>query len=60
MLGLKLDQLLVLAGVGVALVVLLLGLRVVLRLTRVVLRLGCVGIVIILVVIFVIMRAFGG
>lgn len=60
MLGLTFDQLLVLAGVGAALLVLLLGLRLILHLTRMVLRFGCLGIVIVLLVVFVGMRVFGG
>jgi hypothetical protein len=60
LLGLTPDQLFILAGVGVALVVLLFVLRALLRLTKVVLRLGCLGIVIIMVVIFVVMRGLGG
>ena len=60
MLGLTLDQLLILAGVGVALVVLLLILRALLKLTKVVLRFGCLGIVIVLVIVFVLMQVLGG
>jgi len=60
LLGLTLDQLFVLVGVAVALVALLLVLRALLRLTKVVLRLGCLGIVIILAVIFVVMQSPGG
>jgi len=59
-LGLTLDQLLILAGVGVALVVLLLILRALLKLTKVVLRFGCLGIVIVLVIVFVLMQVLGG
>lgn len=60
MLGLTLEQLLILAGVGVALVVLLLVLRALLRVTRQVLRFGCLGIVLVLAIVFVVMRALGG
>lgn len=60
MLGLTPDQLLILAGVGVALVVLLVMLRALLRLTKAVLRFGCLGIVIVLAIVFALMRGFGG
>lgn len=60
MLGLTFDQLLILAGVGVALVVLLLLLRALLKLTKSILRFGCLGVVIILAVIFIVMRGLGG
>jgi len=60
LLGLTLEQLLTLAGVGVGLFVLLLVLKAVLKATKVVLRLGCLGIVIILVVVFVVMQVIGG
>lgn len=60
MLGLTPDQLLILAGVGVALVVLLVVLRALLRLTKAVLRFGCLGIVIVLAIVFALMRGFGG
>lgn len=59
-LGLTVDQLLILAGVGVALVVLLLTLRALLKLTKAVLRFGCLGIVIVLAIVFVLMQVFGG
>lgn len=60
MLGLTLEQLLTLAGIAVALVVLLLVLRTLLRLTKAFLRFGCLGIVILLAVAFLLMRALGG
>ena len=60
MLGLNLEQLLILAGVGVALVILLWVLKAVLKATRVVLRFGCVAIAIILVILFVVMRVIPG
>jgi hypothetical protein len=60
MLGLTPDQLLILAGTGVALVVLLLVLRVLFRLTRTVLRVGCLGILIVMAVAFAAMQGFGG
>lgn len=60
MLGLAFNQLLILAVVGVALVVLLLGLRALLRLTKVVVRIGCVGIVILLAIGFFVLRGVGG
>ena len=58
-LGLTLEQLLILAGSGAALVVLLVVLRVLLRLTRKVLRLGCLGILIALAIIFAMMHGLG-
>jgi len=60
MLGLTLDQLLTLAGVAVGLVVLLLVFRTFLRMTKAVLRFGCLGVVIVLVIVFLLMRGFGG
>ena len=60
MLGLTFDQLLILVGVGIALVVLLFLFRVLLRLTKTVLRFGCLGILIVLAVVFVVMRGLGG
>ncbi len=60
MLGLTVDQLLILAAVGMVLFVLLVGLRAVLKLTRVVLRFGCLGIVVVLAILFVVMRVLGG
>jgi len=59
MLGLTLEQLLIMGGVGIALLVLLFVLRAVLRATKVVLRLGCVGILIILGVLFFVLRGIG-
>jgi hypothetical protein len=59
-LGLTIEQWLILIGVGVALVVLLLALRVLLRLTRAFLRLGCLGILVLLLVVFALMRGLGG
>jgi hypothetical protein len=59
-LGLTFEQLLILAGVGVALVVLLLVLRAFLRMTKTILRFGCLGIVIVLAVVFFLMRGVGG
>jgi hypothetical protein len=58
-LGLTVQQLLIIAAVGVALVVLLFVLRTLFRLTKAVLRFGCLGVVIILAIIFVAMQAFG-
>ncbi len=60
MLGLTLDQLFILIGVGVALLVLLLVLRTLLRLTKVMLRFGCLGIVIVLVIVFALMHGLSG
>ncbi|MGD2146688.1 MAG: hypothetical protein PVH41_08345 [Anaerolineae bacterium] len=60
MLGLSLEQLLVLGGVAIALVVLLLVLRTLLKLTRAFLRFGCLGVLILLVIAFVLMRVLGG
>jgi hypothetical protein len=59
-LGLTLEQLLILAGVGVALVVLLFILRALFKLTKAVLRFGCLGIVIALAIVFVMMQVLGG
>jgi hypothetical protein len=59
-LALTLEQLLTLVGAGAALLVLLFVLRALLRLTRTVLRLGCLGIVIVLAIIFAVMHGFGG
>jgi hypothetical protein len=58
-LGLTVKQLLILAGTGVALVVLLAVLRVLLKLTKAFLKLGCLTILILLVVAFALMRGFG-
>jgi hypothetical protein len=58
--GLSVEQLLVLGGVAIALVVLLLALRTLLKLTRAFLRFGCLGILILLVIAFVVMRLLGG
>jgi hypothetical protein len=55
-----LEQLLVLGGVAIALVVLLLVLRTLLKLTRAFLRFGCLGVLILLVIAFVLMRVLGG
>ena len=60
MLGLTIEQLLILAGVGVALVVLLLVLRAIFRLTRMLFRLGCLGVVVALIIAFALMRGLGG
>ena len=60
MLGLTVEQLLILTGVAVALVVLLLVLRTLLKLTRAVLKFGCLAIFILVVVAFVLMRVLGG
>jgi hypothetical protein len=58
-LGLTVEQLLILAGVAVALVVLLLVLRTLLKLTRAFLKFGCLGIFILLAVTFALMRVLG-
>jgi hypothetical protein len=58
--GLTPDQLLILGGIGAGLVVLLFVLRALLRLTKTVLRFGCLGIVVILAVAFAVMQGFGG
>ncbi|MEA3376087.1 MAG: hypothetical protein R6X31_09430 [Anaerolineae bacterium] len=60
MLGPALEQLLILAGVGVGLMVLVVILRAVFRLTKVFLRLGCLGVLIVLGVAFLLMRGFAG
>jgi predicted tellurium resistance membrane protein TerC len=59
-LGLTVEQLLILAGVGVALIVLLMILRAIFRLTRAFLRLGCLGVIIVLVIAFALMRGLAG
>jgi len=59
MLGLTLEQLLIMGGVGVALLLLLFILRAAMKATKVVLRLGCVGIVIILGVLFFVLQTVG-
>lgn len=59
LLGLTFQQLLILGGIGVALVVLLLVLRTLLRLTKAMLRFGCLGIVIVLAVAFAVMQGLG-
>lgn len=59
-LGLTVEQLLILAGVGVALVVLLVVLRTIFRLTRILFRVGCIGVIVALIAAFALMRGFGG
>jgi len=54
--GLTPDQILTLVGLGVALLVGLLVLRVVLKLTEALLKLGCLVILVLLVVAFITMR----
>ena len=58
-LGLSGDQLLILAGVGVVLLAVLLVLTVALKLTKNLLKLGCAGIVILLAIAIVVLRALG-
>ena len=60
LLGLTIEQLMMLAGVAVALVVLLVVLRTIFRLTRILFRVGCLGVIVVLVVAFALMRGFGG
>ena len=60
MVGLSVEQLLVLGGVAIALVVVLLVLRTLLKLTRAVVRFGCLVILVLLVMAFVVMRVVGG
>jgi hypothetical protein len=60
MLGLTAEQLLILTGVAVALVVLLVVLRTLLKLTRAFVKFGCLGILILLAVTFALMRVLGG
>lgn len=55
-LGLTTDQLLTLISLGVILLAGLLILKAVVKLTRVLLRLGCLGILVILVVLFFVLR----
>ena len=59
MLGLTLEQLFIMGGVGIALLVLLFVLRAAMRATKMVLRLGCVGIIVILGVLFFVLRGIG-
>ena len=56
-LGLTMGRLLALAGLGVVLFVVLFVLRSVLKLTKTVLKLGCLGILVLLVVAFFALRA---
>jgi len=58
-LGLTGDQLLLLAGLGVALIVILIVLAAVLKLTKALLKLGCLGVIIVLAAVFFLMRAAG-
>lgn len=60
MLGLTVEQVLILIAIGGGLMVLLFGLRWVFSLAMRFLRLGCIGIVIILIIAFVLMRGIGG
>ena len=55
-LGLTPDQILMLVGIGVVLIVALLILKVVVKLTAALLRLGCLVILVLLVVAFFTMR----
>jgi hypothetical protein len=55
-LGLTPDQILMLVGIGVVLIVALLILKVVVKLTEALLRLGCLVILVLLVVAFFTMR----
>ena len=54
--GLAVEQLPILAGVGVALVVLLFVLKTLFKLTKVFLGLGCLGILVVLAVVFVLLQ----
>jgi hypothetical protein len=54
--GLTPDQILMLVGIGVVLIVALLILKVVVKLTQALLRLGCLVILVLLVVAFFTMR----
>ena len=55
-LGLATDQILMLVGIGVVLIVALVILKVVVKLTEALLRLGCLVILVLLVVAFFTMR----
>ena len=55
-LGLTADQILMLVGIGVVLIVALLILKVVVKLTEALLRLGCLVILVLLVIAFFTMR----
>lgn len=56
MLGLAVEQLVILAAIGIALVVLLVVLRAIFRLTRLFFRLGCIGVIVVVLVAFLLMR----
>jgi hypothetical protein len=58
--GLTIDQLLILAGLGVVLLVALLVLKAVLKLAKNCLSMGCLGIFILLVIAFFVLRATTG
>ena len=55
-LGLTTDQIMMLVGIGVVLIVALLILKVVVKLTEALLRLGCLVILVLLVIAFFTMR----
>jgi len=57
--GLTTSQLLTLAGLGVVLLVALFVLRAVVKLTKAMLRLGCLGVLVLLAVAFFVLRAMG-
>ncbi len=56
LLGLAVGQLLILVGVGIVLMVLLFIFKTLLRLTKTILTLGCLGILIVLAVVFVLLQ----
>lgn len=60
MLGLTAEQVLILIAIGGGLLVLLLGLRWIFSLALRFFRLGCIGIIIILVLAFLLMHGTGG
>jgi hypothetical protein len=57
--GLTASQLLTLAGIGVLLLVALLVLRAALKLAKTFLKLGCLGILVLLIIAFFALRAMG-
>lgn len=60
MLGLTVEQLVLLAAIGFGMVVLLVVSRAIFRLTRLIFRLGCLGVIVVVVVAFLLMRGLAG
>lgn len=55
--GLTMGQLLMLTGIGVVLLVILFVLVTVLKLTKALLKLGCLGVVVLLIIAYFVLRA---